>query len=187
MSIFRVYAQRNIYVDFLYFNNPVLPGVTHSGDNRTGAGDGDDETILVDFEEIDSSVQSAVLVISCFNGSFETCQEAFCRVVTREGQELARYALSGLFSETSLIVCKLIRDPAQGLGLGQQDWILEIIGEPIGGRSIIDFFHLDVEGPMALLRQDFKRKANCMYDDSLFFQECAERERRGHQRLSSEK
>lgn len=172
-------------MDFVYFNNKFLSGVTHSGDNRTGAGDGDDESVIFDFAKIDQKIESMVVVVSCFNGTFTDCQDAFVRVEDGlSGEELGRWTLSNLHaSETSLITCKLVRNPTGT----PRDWIVQIIGEQIQGRSIIDFFHQDREGPMAALRQEFKRKANCMYDDNLFFQECKDRETRGYAQASSDK
>ena len=52
-------------------------------------------------------------------------------------------------------------------------WIMQILGEQINGRSIIDFFHQDTSGPMADLRQEFKRKARSVYDDNRFFRSVA--------------
>jgi stress response protein SCP2 len=179
-----IFFQGNIYVDFVYFNNSTCPGVTHSGDNRTGAGDGDDESIHFDLGSIDASVLSMVVVISCFTGDFRTVQEAFVRVENETThQELGNYTLSGLFDKTSLIVCKFVRRPNGR----PQDWIMQILGEQINGRSIIDFFHQDTSGPMADLRQEFKRKARSVYDDNRFFQECSARAKQGYAVASTEK
>lgn len=65
--------------DFLVFYNsscktsdgkPTDPtkAVIHSGDNRTGDGDGDDETIFVDFSKLDSRVNAIVFVINIYQG-----------------------------------------------------------------------------------------------------------------------
>ena len=171
-------------MDFVYFNNSTCPGVIHSGDNRTGAGDGDDEFLRFDLGNIDASVESMVVVISCFTGDFMTCKEAFVRVENENTKkELGNYTLSGLFQKTSLIVCKIVRKPH-----GRADeWIMQIIGEQINGRSIIDFFHQDLTGPMADLRQEFKRKARSIYDDNRFFQECIARAKQGYAVASTEK
>lgn len=173
----------NIYHDFVYFHNQSCAGVQHSGDNRTGAGDGDDEQIRINLSSVEAVVESMVVVISCYTGDFLTVKEAFVRVED-EGthQELGNYILSGLFDNTSLIVCKLVRHPIRA-----GEWVLQIIGEPIGGRSIIDFFHQDLDGPMAALRREFKIKAKVVYDDNRFFEECASRAQAGYATATSRK
>ena len=67
--------------------------------------------------------------------------------------------------ETSLVVCKLSRDSGW--------WKLFVVGEPIGGRSIVDFFFTDTYGEMAELRARFKRVARLRYSDAQFFAACA--------------
>lgn len=42
--------QRLRQIGAVYYNNPCAYGLTHTGDNETGEGDGDDETIVVDLE-----------------------------------------------------------------------------------------------------------------------------------------
>ena len=44
-----------------------------------------------------------------------------------------------------------------------------MIGAPIGGRNIVEFFYQDTHGPMAELRHEFKVKANAPYPDARFF------------------
>lgn len=42
--------------NFIFYNNLKAPGVEHTGDNRTGAGDGDDEVIKVDLNAVEADV-----------------------------------------------------------------------------------------------------------------------------------
>ena len=72
-----------------------------------------------------------------------------------------------MFEQTSLVVCKLYRDAGW--------WKIFVIGEEIGGRSIVDFFFTDTYGEMAELRDRFKGVARITYSDSHFFKVCAER------------
>jgi len=190
----------DIYVDFVYFHQQSSSGVQHSGDNRTGHGDGDDEWIKFDLSKLDSTVESLVVVVSAYQGSFMAVRNAFCRLVDEaEGREIARWELSGMFEATSLVVCKVYRDCGW--------WKLFVIGEPIGGRSIVEFFFTDTYGDMAELRdgsvetcprrasrrgpedslqvraqsfvsnrrEQFKRVARIQYSDATFFKVCAER------------
>jgi tellurium resistance protein TerZ len=56
--------------------------VKHSGDNLTGAGDGDDETITVDLTRVLANVNSLVFTINSFTGqTFDQIENAFCRLV----------------------------------------------------------------------------------------------------------
>lgn len=158
-----------IYVDFVYFHNQRSAGVTHSGDNRTGIGDGDDESIAFDLGRLPENVTQAVVVVSAYTGSFMKVRNASCRLVDdgAGGREIARWDLSGMFKETSLVVCKLFRDSGW--------WKLFVVGEPIGGRSIVEFFFTDTYGEMAELRDRFKTVARVQYSDAQFFAACAAR------------
>lgn len=106
--------------------------IVHSGDNRTGAGDGDDETINVDLSRIPSSVQTLVFTVNSFQGdSFERIANAYCRLVDlTTGREMARYDLTGEGSHTGQVMAKLIRN-----GPG---WDMKALGERTMGRTFHD-------------------------------------------------
>lgn len=106
--------------------------VVHSGDNRTGAGSGDDEVISVDLSQIPSNVQSLVFVINSFTGqNFSQIDNAFCRLVDApNNKELAKYTLSEKGSHTAQIMAKLYRD-----GSG---WSMKAIGEIANGATWLD-------------------------------------------------
>lgn len=158
-----------IYNNFVYFHQQSAPGVEHSGDNRTGFGDGDDEWLRFSLNDMDPAVETISIVISAYSGSFMAVKNAFCRLVDEDtGVEIARWELSAMFEETSLVVCKLYRDAGW--------WKVFVIGEPIGGRSIVDFFFTDTYGDMSELREQFKRVARIEYSDAQFFKVCAERQ-----------
>ena len=144
----------NIYEEFVYFHNQDAPGIRHSGDNRTGEGEGDDEQIHITFNEIPTSVQTMVLAISAHEGDFMSVDNAYVRLVdVASGREIIKFELSGKFQESSLLCCKLFRDAGQ--------WRLFVIGEQLGGRCIVDFFFTDSYGPAAVLRNTFKRLSWC--------------------------
>ncbi len=170
----------NIYEDFVYYHNQDCKGVHHSGDNRTGEGDGDDEQIQIIFNELSPTVETMVLAISAYEGDFMNVHGAYVRLVdlaTR--REVIRFDLSGQFPETSLLCCKLYRDAGQ--------WKLFVIGETLGGKSIVDYFWTDAYGPPAELRKKFKELSGCHFEDSLFFQTCAERMDAGGTQLRVDK
>lgn len=69
----------------VFFNNKVQPGVTHLGDNLTGAGDGDDETIKVEFSKLDPSIDEILVCVNIFEAdskrqNFGMVNNAFIRV-----------------------------------------------------------------------------------------------------------
>ena len=85
--------------------------IWHSGDNRTGAGDGDDEVIHVDLTKIPPQVKALVFTISSFRGqTFEKVENAFCRLVdSNTNTEIAKYNLSAKGNYTALIIAKVYR------------------------------------------------------------------------------
>ena len=53
--------------DIIYFKNMQARGISLDGDNRTGEGDGDDETIQINLKEIEPRVKSIIFIITIFN------------------------------------------------------------------------------------------------------------------------
>ncbi|MDP2310789.1 MAG: TerD family protein [Pseudomonadota bacterium] len=103
--------------------------IVHTGDNRTGAGDGDDEQINVDLSRIPSGVQNLVFVVNSFTGqSFDQIQNAFCRLVdSTTDKEIARFELSGGGTHTAQVMVRLYRDGGA--------WQMHAIGEKTSGRT----------------------------------------------------
>lgn len=94
--------------------------VIHTGDNRTGAGDGDDEAIKVDLAKVNPAIEKIVFVVSIYDAvtrkqSFGMVNNAFIRLVNEEtGIEICRADLSEDFSvETSLNFAELYRHNGQ--------------------------------------------------------------------------
>src|SRR4051794_22650433 len=87
---------------FVFFNNLRSPdgSVEHTGDNLTGEGEGDDESIKVDLGRVPSDVDKIVFTVSIYEAenrhqSFGQVRNAYIRVVNQaDGAELARYDLS---------------------------------------------------------------------------------------------
>ncbi|MEG2731670.1 TerD family protein [Brevundimonas sp.] len=106
--------------------------VVHTGDNRTGDGDGDDEQIKVDLTRVPAEVSTLVFTVNSFTGiTFETIENAACRIVDQtSGDELARYNLSGSGRHTAQIMAKLTR--------GSGHWTMTAIGETASGRTMLD-------------------------------------------------
>lgn len=88
--------------DLVYFGNlhHMSGTVQHLGDNLTGAGDGDDEQILVDLSQVPEQYDKIVIVVNIYeavsrNQHFGMIENAFIRLVDgRSNQEICKYDLS---------------------------------------------------------------------------------------------
>lgn len=105
--------------NFVFFNNPQSPdgSVVHTGDNRTGAGEGDDEQIKVDLAQVSGDVAKIAFTITIHeaqerNQNFGQVSNSYVRVINEgSGEELIRYDLGEDFSiETAIVVGELYRN-----------------------------------------------------------------------------
>jgi stress response protein SCP2 len=127
-----LYDGRGKDVDKVWFMSKkgAKGAVRHSGDNLTGAGEGDDEVIYVDLMAMPSDVNALVFTVNSFRGqSFRQVRNAFCRLVDdMSGAELVRFDLSDSKDATGIVMCKLQREgPA---------WVMTAIGEFHDGKTV---------------------------------------------------
>ncbi|MEV5504916.1 TerD family protein [Streptomyces orinoci] len=103
---------------FVFYNNLRSPegSVEHTGDNLTGEGEGDDETILVDLTKVPAACDKIVFPVSIHEAdlrgqNFGQVRNAYIRVVNQaDGSELARYDLSeDASAETAMIFGEVYR------------------------------------------------------------------------------
>jgi len=117
--------------DVIYFGQLASKcgSVLHTGDNRTGAGDGDDESIIVDLTRVPVNVKTLVFTVNSFLGqTFNDVSNASCRLVDETtGSEIANYTLSTQGSHTAQVMAKVTRD-----GGG---WKMTAIGQLGSGRT----------------------------------------------------
>lgn len=106
--------------------------VVHNGDNRTGAGDGDDEQISVDLTRVPANVKSLVFTVNSFTGqNFSQIENATCRIINASNkQEVARFNLSTLGSHNAQIMAKIYRHG--------NEWKMHAIGEIGNGRTFAE-------------------------------------------------
>ena len=129
---------------FIFYNNLTSPDPDHSvklmGDNRTGAGDGDDEVIIVDLRKVPANVVQIAIAVSIYEGeerkqSFGQVENAAVRLVDVETKkEVLRYELQQHFStETALIMADITKD-AKG------EWRLNAVGDGYQGglQTLLD-------------------------------------------------
>ncbi|WP_322906359.1 TerD family protein [Paenibacillus campi] len=126
--------------DFVFFNNPQNENgsVVHSGDNRTGAGDGDDEQIKVDLPSVPATTEKIAFTITIYeadarNQNFGQVSNAYVRIVNdATNEELIRFDLGEDFSiETGVVVGELYRHGAEwkfsAIGSGYRDGLAGLV------------------------------------------------------------
>ncbi|PCI55560.1 MAG: chemical-damaging agent resistance protein C [Alphaproteobacteria bacterium] len=122
--------------DFVFYNNMEASdgAVIHNGDSRTGAGDGDDETISVDLNGVPFEVVKIEFVLSIYKGeekeqTMASLRNAYIHVVNASnGQELLRYELSEDVKgskDTGMLVASLNREGPK--------WHFVAVGDGIDG------------------------------------------------------
>jgi tellurium resistance protein TerD len=110
--------------DFVFYNN--LEGrkgaVKHTGDNLTGAGDGDDEVIVINFTKMPSEIHKVAITVTIHDAlvrkqNFGQVSNAYVRVAKMSnendtnGEEVLRFDLVEEFSvETAIVVCEIYRN-----------------------------------------------------------------------------
>lgn len=128
---------------FIFYNNLTSPDPEQSvklmGDNRTGAGDGDDEVLIVDFRKVPDNVAKIAIAVSIYEGEerkqdFGSVSNAYVRLVNVETKkEVLRYALQEHFSnETALIMAEVINENGE--------WQLNAVGSGYQGglQTLLD-------------------------------------------------
>jgi tellurium resistance protein TerD len=135
-SVFMVGADGKVRVDgdFIFYNNlkSACGSVEHTGDNTTGEGDGDDESVKVDLSLIPADVNKVIVGVTIHeadtrNQNFGQVSNAFIRVVNQDSnEEVARYDLSEDYSiETALVFGELYRH--------NNEWKFKAIGQGFAG------------------------------------------------------
>lgn len=126
--------------DVVFYNNlnHASGCVRLTGDNRTGAGDGDDEQIIVKLNALPADYHKIVFLVQIYKGrdnnqSFGEVDNAFIRAVDRRGRELARFDISGFGAcpaYRSMYFAEVVRE-----GLG---WKFNAIGQPHMSDNFVD-------------------------------------------------
>ncbi|MFJ7826000.1 TerD family protein [Psychrobacillus sp. INOP01] len=127
---------------FIFYNNLQSEegSVIHTGDNRTGDGDGDDEQLLVKLPLVPSVVQKVVFTVTIHDAdqrkqNFGQVSNAFIRIVNEDtNEEIVRYDLGEDFSiETALVVGEIYRHNNEwkfnAIGSGFQGGLASLITE----------------------------------------------------------
>ena len=119
----------NTVSNVIFFNNKQGQGIALSGDNRTGAGEGDDETITIELDQISSEIQKIVFVVTIHEAqnrrqTFGMVNNSYVRLLdtANNDRELCRFNLKADGSTaTSVIFAELYREFG--------DWQFKAVGE----------------------------------------------------------
>lgn len=120
--------------DFIFYNQLIHPSgaVEHTGDNRTGEGEGDDEQVKIDFSKVPSHINRIAITVTIHdaearNQNFGQVSNAFVRLVDEENdREVLRFDLGEDFSvETAVVFCELYRHNG--------DWKFNAVGSGFAG------------------------------------------------------
>ncbi len=118
-------------VDLVWFRNLRSKdgAIQHSGDNLTGEGEGDDETISVDLASLPAEVVSLVFTVNSFRGqTFNEVENAFCRLVdAANGKELVRFNLAEKGAHSGVVMAVLSRSA--------NSWTMKAVGTPANGQT----------------------------------------------------
>ncbi len=120
--------------DFIFYNqlSSQCGSVEHTGDNRTGAGDGDDEALKIDLEKVPESIKRIVICVTIDDAearkqNFGQVSDAFMRIVNLDNDiEIARFDLSEDYStETAMIFGEIYRHNGE--------WKFRAVGQGFAG------------------------------------------------------
>ena len=120
--------------DFIFYNQTRSPegSVEHTGDNRTGEGDGDDEAVKINLAKIPTDVQKIAITVTIHDAesrgqNFGQVQNAFIRVVNQQTNvEIVRFDLNEDYStETAMIFGELYRHNGE--------WKFRAVGQGYNG------------------------------------------------------
>lgn len=123
----------------IYFGNLRHPSgaIEHQGDNLTGAGDGDDEQIMVELSKLPRDISKIVFVVNIYDAKarrqhFGLIKNAFIRLVDMSnGSEICKFNLTDNYSGmTGLVVGEIYRHDGE--------WKFNAIGRGVAEASRLD-------------------------------------------------
>jgi len=135
-SAFMLKADGKVTSDagFIFYNNAnsACGAVKHAGDNRSGEGEGDDESIIVDLTKIPADIEKIAVAVTIHEAderrqNFGMVSKAYVRCINASGEaEIARYDLSEDSStETAMIFGELYKHGSE--------WKFKAVGQGFAG------------------------------------------------------
>ena len=141
VSVFMLGVDHKIPAEpYLVFYNNLTSAdgsVIHQGDNRTGEGEGDDESINIDLSKVNPAIEQMMFVVTIHdaearNQDFSNLDNSFIRICdNNSGNELCRFTLNNDFAGSdSVQIGRLYRSG--------EEWGFEAMGDPFqGGLSTL--------------------------------------------------
>lgn len=120
--------------DFIFYNQLKSQdgSVEHTGDNRSGQGDGDDESLLVDLSKVSPEIEKIAITVTIHDAqsrgqNFGQIANAFIRVVNQDsGIEIVRFDLAEDYStETAMVFGEVYRHNGE--------WKFRAVGQGYAG------------------------------------------------------
>lgn len=120
--------------DFIFYNQltSTCGAITHTGDNKTGAGDGDDEALTITLARVPAEITRLIVAVTIHDAAqrrqnFGMVQDAFVRIVNLETDtEIARFDLSEDYStETAMVFAEVYRH--------RDEWKFKAVGQGYAG------------------------------------------------------
>ena len=120
--------------DFIFYNQLKSQdgSVEHTGDNRSGQGDGDDESLVVDLSKVSPEVEKVAVPVTIHDAhsrgqNFGQSANAFIRVVNQDsGIEIVRFDLAEDYStETAMVFGEVYRHNGE--------WKFRAVGQGYAG------------------------------------------------------
>lgn len=120
--------------DFIFYNKLLSDcgSVEHTGDNRTGAGDGDDEALKIDLDKVPDTIKRIAVCVTIDDAAarrqnFGQVGNAFMRIANLENDvEIARFDLSEDYStETAMVFGEIYRHSGE--------WKFKAVGQGFAG------------------------------------------------------
>lgn len=130
ISVFLCHEDGKIHSgdDVIFYNHKDVNGIHLDKDNRTGAGDGDDETISMDLNAINPSIHKIVCCVTIDKATerhqtFGMVTNSLVRLVNKDtNAEIARYSLKeDCKTATAIVFAELVKDNGS--------WVFHTIGE----------------------------------------------------------
>jgi len=130
-------------VDSIYYLHRINSNssIVHSGDNRSGDKEGDDESIVIDLDKVPKKISVLACIVTSYNPtvSLKNVDCAYVRLFNQT-TTLCSYTMSNMIDDVGLFFCYFIRQP-------NKIWLFQTLGVPLSNsiptKNEIDCtFHL---------------------------------------------
>jgi tellurium resistance protein TerZ len=121
--------------DVVYFGEKIKLGVQSMGDNMSGVGEGDDECIKINLDQVPPQCVGLAFVVNIYSSgrSFTEVQNSYIRLIDpKNNHEYTRFTLDNSLKTSSVLFCLLSRDR-----LDTARWDLTALGQDCGSERTI--------------------------------------------------